>query len=168
MTKTGGHCHRFKSALWCCSLSSEITAHLSQQTWCWHCENPLANVSPAGLLIRSNHAVAHTLVSLYLHLNLLISPPSISPHNWMKRRNISVTLECLHDLYFLLNICVQSAAGRRKHQHLCWLSWDWIHTQNKEEKERLVEWDQTKVCEWNMLYVCLNVVVELVYAHAFI
>ena len=38
---TGGHCHRFTSAvLSCCSLSSEITAHLSKQTWCWCCGNP--------------------------------------------------------------------------------------------------------------------------------
>lgn len=37
----------------------------------------------------------------------------VSLHNWMKRRNRSVTLECLCDLYFLLNICVQSAAGEK-------------------------------------------------------
>lgn len=39
---TGGHCHWFRSAVWSCfSLSSEITAHLSKQTWCWCCGNTL-------------------------------------------------------------------------------------------------------------------------------
>lgn len=59
-----------------------------------------------GCLIRYSHAVAHTSGTLYLHLNHLITPSSTSPHNWMKRRNRSVTPDCFHDLYFLLNICV--------------------------------------------------------------
>ena len=145
----GGHCHRFRSAgLSSYSLSSEITAHLSKQTWCWCCENtppPPNRISPVCHLIRFNpHLDPH-----YLLLNHLITPSSISLHNWMKRRNRSVTLECFRDLYFLLNICVQSASGKRKHQHLCWLSWDWIHSQNKEETERKGDWDQRRA-------VCIN------------
>lgn len=72
----------------------------------------LWNPSPP---IRSKHTVAHTFTEgqLYLHSNHLITPFSISPHNWMKRRSRSVTLV----FYFMLNICVLDAAGRRKCQH---------------------------------------------------
>lgn len=78
---------------------------------------PPSNVSPIGLLIRSNHTVAHNLELLYLHLNHLITPFSISPHNWMKRRNRSVTLACPTFVSCLTSVL--AAVGRRKHQHLC-------------------------------------------------
>lgn len=55
-------------------------------------------VSPVGFLIRSPYAVAHTSGPLYLLLNHLITLSSINLHNWMKRRNRSVTLECMHGL----------------------------------------------------------------------
>lgn len=108
---------------------STFKADLMQVLWKYP-----PNVSPVGFLIRSTHAVAHTLGPLYLLLNHLITLSSISLHNWMKRRNRSVTLECLRDLYFLLNICVQ-CSGERETPALVLIELRLDSQQNKGRQE---------------------------------
>lgn len=98
-----GYCHRCKSG----SFVMLLPVLTSKQPSCWRCRNPHpnpSNVSPFGLLIRSNHTVAHTSELLYLHLNHLITPLSISPHNWMNGRNRAVTLACPTIISFLTSV----------------------------------------------------------------
>lgn len=119
--------------------------------------NPPSNVSPVGHLIRSNHTVAHTSGLLYLHLNHLITPEKISPHNWMKRRNRSVTLACPTFISCLTSGC--SGEKETPALVLIELRLDSQPEQRKGETGRL----RPEMC-MIMYAACLNTVVELLHA----
>lgn len=116
-----------------------------------------SNVSPVGHLIRSNHTVAHTSGLLYLHLNHLIIPEKISPHNWMKRRNRSVTLACPTFISCLTSGC--SGEKETPALVLIELRLDSQPEQRKGETGRL----RPEMC-MIMYAACLNTVVEFLRA----